>query len=227
MAKLAVIVAGGSGLRMGNELPKQFLLLNGKPILLYSVDAFLTAYPDVQINLVIPKPYIDYTKELLQNFGYRSTIRIVEGGETRFHSVKNGIKSASPADIIFVHDAVRCLVTPALIQRCYETACQNGSAIPVVPIRDSMRRCSPDGNSEVVSREHLFAVQTPQTFKAEVLLPAFDVPYNPTFTDEATVIEKAGQQVFTVEGEEQNIKITYPDDLQYAKWRLQLNTASS
>ena len=222
MSKLAVIVAGGSGLRMGNELPKQFLLLEGKPILLYSIDAFLQAYADININLVIPLHYIDYTKDLLKNFGYSSHIKIIEGGETRFHSVKNGIRNAHVGDIIFVHDAVRCLLSSTLIQRCYEMASEKGSAIPVVPIRDSMRRVLNPGLSEVVSREHLYAVQTPQTFKAEVLLDAFKVDFSQVFTDEATVVEQTGVHVFTVEGEEQNIKITYPEDLLYAKWRLGL-----
>ncbi len=223
MSKLAVIVAGGSGLRMGNELPKQFLLLEGKPILLHSIDAYLQAYSDISINLVIPLHYIDYTKDLLKNFGYSNQIKIIQGGETRFHSVKNGIRNAQAGDIIFVHDAVRCLVSQTLIQRCYEMASEKGSAIPIIPIRDSMRRVLNTGISEVVSREHLYAVQTPQTFKAEILLDAFNVDFNQAFTDEATVVENTGVRVFTVEGEEHNIKITYPEDLLYAKWRLGLS----
>ena len=159
---------------------------------------------------------------MLKNFGYPDNIQIVQGGDTRFHSVKKGISTAEADDIIFVHDAVRCLVSSQLIMRCYETAMEKGSAIPVVPIRDSMRRMQGDGASEVVSREHLYAVQTPQTFQANTLLSAFDVEYQSSFTDEATVIQHAGSKVYTVEGEEQNIKITYPEDLLYAKWRLSL-----
>ena len=220
MSKLAVIVAGGSGMRMGNELPKQFLLLDGKPILLYSIDAFLSAFQDIKIILVLPKQYIEYTRELLNNFGYPAHIQLIEGGATRFHSVKNGISFANQDDVIFVHDAVRCLVSTQLIERCYEKALTAGSAIPVIPIRDSMRRIAVDGSSEVVSRDQLYSVQTPQTFQASILIPAFQVDYKETFTDEATVVEHAGIQVHTVEGEEQNIKITYPDDLLYAKWRI-------
>jgi 2-C-methyl-D-erythritol 4-phosphate cytidylyltransferase len=223
MSKIAVIVAGGSGLRMGNELPKQFLLLEGKPILLHSIDAFLQAYADISIRLVIPQHYIDYTKELLKNFGYSDDIKIIQGGETRFHSVKNGIGNAQSGDIIFVHDAVRCLVSKTLIQRCYEMASEKGSAIPVIPIRDSMRKVLNSEVSEVVSREHLYAVQTPQTFKSDILLDAFNVDFNPSFTDEATVCEHAGKTIYTVDGEEQNIKITYPEDLLYAKWRIGLS----
>lgn len=220
MSKLAVIVAGGSGMRMGNELPKQFLLLDGKPILLYSIDAFLSAFQDIKIILVLPKQYIEYTRELLNNFGYPAHIQLIEGGATRFHSVKNGISFANQDDVIFVHDAVRCLVSTQLIERCYEKALTAGSAIPVIPIRDSMRRIAVDGSSEVVSRDQLYSVQTPQTFQGSILIPAFQVDYKETFTDEATVVEHAGIQVHTVEGEEQNIKITYPDDLLYAKWRI-------
>lgn len=222
MSKLAVIVAGGSGMRMGNELPKQFLLLDGKPILLYSIDAFLSAFHDINIILVLPKQYIDYTRELLNNFGYSSNIQLVEGGATRFHSVKNGISHAGQNDIIFVHDSVRCLVSKLLIERCHDKALTAGSAIPVIPIRDSMRRVAVDGSAEVVSRDQLYSVQTPQTFQASILLPAFQVDYKEAFTDEATVAEHAGTHVHTVEGEEQNIKITYPDDLLYAKWRLSM-----
>lgn len=222
MAKLAVIVAGGSGLRMGKELPKQFLLLEGKPIMLHSIDAFFHAYSDVNINLVVPSHYIDYTKDLLKNFGYSNNIQLLQGGETRFQSVKNGIATAQAGDVIFVHDAVRCLVSRQLIHRCYEMAIGKGSAIPVIPIRDSLRRVQRIGSTEVVSREHLYAVQTPQTFRAEILLSAFDVDFDQAFTDEATVVENAGEQVYTVEGEEQNIKITFPEDLLYAKWRLSL-----
>lgn len=224
MSKLAVIVAGGSGLRMGKELPKQFLLLEGKPIFLYSIDAFKSTFSDIKINLVVPKQYLDYTRDILVNFGYASNITLIEGGETRFHSVKNGIADAKPEDIVFVHDAVRCLVSVALIKKCFDEASSNGSAIPVVPIRDSMRRLADDGSSEVVKRDRLFSVQTPQTFKAEFLLPAFNVNYDEKFTDEATVLEHAGHKIFTVTGEEQNIKITYPDDLLYAKWRLGLRS---
>jgi 2-C-methyl-D-erythritol 4-phosphate cytidylyltransferase len=222
MSKLAVIVAGGSGMRMGNELPKQFLLLDGKPILLYAIDAFLSTFHDINIHLVLPKQYMDYTRELLNNFGYSSSIQLIEGGATRFHSVKNGISHAGQDDIIFVHDAVRCLVSKKLIERCYEKALSIGSAIPVIPIRDSMRRVGMNGTSEVVSREYLYSVQTPQTFKASILVPAFQVDYMEKFTDEATVVEHAGINIQTVEGEEQNIKITYPDDLLYAKWRLSI-----
>jgi 2-C-methyl-D-erythritol 4-phosphate cytidylyltransferase len=224
MNRVAVIVAGGSGTRMGKELPKQFLVLNGKAILIHSILAFLQAYPDIHIVLVLPKEYIEMAVELVNRESLSANIEFIEGGITRFASVKNGLQHVKDAELVFVHDAVRCLVTPELIKSCSETANQQGSAIPVVPVRDSMRRINPiDQSSIIVNRENLVVVQTPQTFKKKILLSAFDVDYSPVFTDEASVVEAAGYQVHLVQGEETNIKITFPDDLQYAEWRLNRN----
>jgi 2-C-methyl-D-erythritol 4-phosphate cytidylyltransferase len=224
MNRVAVIVAGGSGTRMGKELPKQFLLLNGKAILIHSISAFLNAYADMQVVLVLPKDYIPMAKDLVDQASLSTNIEFVEGGNTRFESVKNGLQQVRNADLIFVHDAVRCLVTPDLIKTCSEKASQQGSAIPVIPVRDSMRRIDLDDQSSVmVNRENLVIVQTPQTFKKDILLSAFDVDYSPLFTDEASVVENAGYQVQLVPGEETNIKITFPEDLQYAEWRLKRN----
>jgi 2-C-methyl-D-erythritol 4-phosphate cytidylyltransferase len=224
MNRVAVIVAGGSGTRMGKELPKQFLLLNGKAILIHAISAFLRAYADMHIVLVLPKEYIALAKDLVNQASLSPNIEFVEGGATRFGSVKNGLQHVKDAELVFVHDAVRCLVTTDLIKTCSETANQHGSAIPVIPVRDSMRRVDTnDQSSVIVNRENLFVVQTPQTFKSNILLSAFDVDYSPLFTDEASVLEAAGYQVHLVPGEETNIKITYPDDLQYAEWRLNRN----
>ena len=221
MNRVAVIVAGGSGTRMGKELPKQFLFLNGKAILIHAISAFLNAYADIHIVLVLPKEYIELAKDLVGQASLSATIEFIEGGASRFGSVKNGLQHVRDADIVFVHDAVRCLVTSDLIKACSETASQMGSAIPVIPVRDSMRRINPDSQSSViVNRENLFVVQTHQTFKRNILLSAFEVDYSPLFTDEASVVEAAGYQVQLVPGEETNIKITFPDDLQYAEWRL-------
>jgi len=224
MKRVAVIVAGGSGTRMGMEVPKQFLLLNGKAILIHAISAFLHAYPDIHIVLVLPKEYIELAKELVGQESLTTNIEFVEGGATRFGSVKNGLQHVNDAELIFVHDAVRCLVSTDLIQTCSESASQQGSAVPVIPVRDSMRRLDTDDQSSViVNRENLVIVQTPQTFKKDILLSAFDVDYSPSFTDEASVVEAAGYQVHLVPGEETNIKITFPDDLQFAEWRLNRN----
>ena len=221
MKHTAIIVAGGSGTRMGADLPKQFLRIEGKPVFLYSIDAFLQAYDDMRIILVMPSAYVGMAQSILDEFGYPSSIEIVEGGETRFHSVKNGLAMVSEDSLIFIHDAVRCLATPALIRRCGDAASEKGSAIPVIPVRDSIRRKDDALNcSVVVSREGLYIVQTPQVFLGSVILPAFASPYDPGFTDEASVLEASGQQVFLVEGEEGNTKITFPDDLTFAAWKL-------
>jgi 2-C-methyl-D-erythritol 4-phosphate cytidylyltransferase len=221
MKKTAIIVAGGSGTRMGADLPKQFLRIEGKPIFLYSIDAFLASYEDIRVILVMSASYCAMAKSILEEFHYPPSIEIVEGGETRFHSVKNGLDKAAEDSLIFIHDAVRCLATPVLIRRCGAAAAEAGSAIPVVPVRDSMRR-KDDASalSVVVPREGLYVVQTPQVFLGSTILPAFQLPYDAGFTDEASVLEAFGQQVNLVEGEEGNTKITFPEDLDFAAWKL-------
>jgi len=216
MDKTAVIVAGGMGKRMGSETPKQFLELNGRPILSYTLDAFYTAFPDIQIIIVFPQLYLEEGTGIIHGLYPGSNIVFTAGGSTRFDSVKNGLSLAKSPSVIFVHDAVRCLVTPLLIRNCYEEALKHGSAIPVVPVKDSFRRIYQNG-SEVVDRNSLRAVQTPQTFLSEILLPAFQVDYDPSFTDEATVVENHGGKIHLVPGEEENIKITVPADLDFAQ----------
>jgi 2-C-methyl-D-erythritol 4-phosphate cytidylyltransferase len=216
MDKAAVIVAGGMGTRMGSDTPKQFLEVSGRPILSYTLDAFYTAFPDVQIILVFPRLYLEEGTAMVHRLYPGNNILFTAGGLTRFDSVKNGLSLVKSPSVIFVHDAVRCLVAPALIRNCYEEALKHGSAIPVVPVKDSFRRLHQDG-SEVVDRSSLRAVQTPQTFRSEVLLPAFQVGYDPSFTDEATVVEHHGGKVHLVQGDEGNIKITVPADLDFAE----------
>jgi 2-C-methyl-D-erythritol 4-phosphate cytidylyltransferase len=221
MNRAAVIVAGGSGSRMGKEIPKQFLHLHNKPILIHSISAFIKAYPDIDVVVVLPKEYISFVQELLLEESFSCNIILVEGGATRFNSVKNGLAHVSNADIVFVHDAVRCLVSTHLIESCSHAAEQHGSAIPVIPVRDSIRRIDPfTQTSSIVERENLVIVQTPQTFKKSILLSAFAVDYHPLFTDEASVVERAGHIVHLIPGEETNIKITYPEDLVYAEWKM-------
>jgi 2-C-methyl-D-erythritol 4-phosphate cytidylyltransferase len=227
MKHTAIIVAGGSGSRMGAGLPKQFLRIEAKPVFLYSIDAFQQAYNDIRIILVMPSSFCDMAQSILKEFDYPTSIEIVEGGETRFHSVKNGLAIASEDSLIFIHDAVRCLATPGLIRRCGDAASEKGSAIPVIPVRDSIRRKDDASTrSVVVPREGLYIVQTPQVFVGSVILKAFAMPYDAGFTDEASVMEASGQQVFLVEGEEGNTKITFPDDLTFAAWKLSLRNQS-
>ncbi len=216
MNKYAVIVAGGSGTRMNSTLPKQFILLNGKPVLYYTLRTFLEAYPDLQVILVLPEEHIAAGKEIIDAWFDAARIQITAGGRTRFHSVQNGLQLVKEESIVFVHDGVRCLLTPQLIHRCYEAALTFGSAIPVIDCKDSVRLLQADGN-EAIDRSLIKLVQTPQTFHSKILLPAFQIDYKDRFTDEATVVEAFGLSVHLVEGEENNIKITRPGDLLVAE----------
>lgn len=212
MQKYAVIVAGGSGKRMGTQIPKQFLLLKGKPVLFYTIEAFFKAYTDINIILVLPEEHLELGKEIVDGYFDAQKIQITQGGETRFHSVSNGLKLIEEESIIFVHDGVRCLVSTELIHRCYNAALETGSAIPAVECKDSVRKVTEEGN-EPVDRSTLKLVQTPQTFHSKLLLPAFAIDYKERFTDEASVVEAFGLKVTLVQGEDSNIKITNPVDL--------------
>ncbi len=217
METFAVIVAGGSGTRMGGSVPKQFLKIRNEPIILHTARSFSTAFPAIQLVLVFPQAYINTGKDLFKNFPAAKHPVFVTGGDTRFHSVKNGLDSVPENAIVFVHDAVRCLVSNDLIRRCFANASENGSAIPVVPVRDSLRILNDDNDSSVLDRNKVRAVQTPQTFQAGLIKNAFSLPYHPSFTDEATVFEAAGLKVSLIAGEENNIKVTYPADLDFAE----------
>ena len=212
MTKYAIIVAGGTGSRMGAHLPKQFLLLKERPVLYYSLKGFLDAYDDLKIILVLPAAFTDLGEEIIDAYFDKERIKIAIGGGTRFQSVKNGLKLVEEESIIFVHDAVRCLASRALIRRCYELAMETGTAVPVIPSADSVRILNDEGNA-MVERNKVMLVQTPQTFHSKILLPAFDIDYKDKFTDEATVVEAYGLRVSLAEGEETNIKITRPIDL--------------
>jgi 2-C-methyl-D-erythritol 4-phosphate cytidylyltransferase len=216
MKKFAVIVAGGTGSRMNNSTPKQFLLLRGKPVLYYTMHTFLQAYDDLQIILVLPEDHVAAGQEVIDAFFDYSRIQIAIGGRTRFHSVQNGLQLVNEEGVIFVHDAVRCMVSIDLIRRCYEAAMETGSAIPVVDSKDSVRIITEDGN-EALERTNIKLVQTPQTFHSKILLPAYQIDYKDKFTDEATVVEAFGLKVQLVAGEENNFKITRPVDIAIAE----------
>ncbi len=216
-----ILVAGGKGLRMGTALPKQFLPLSEKPVLYHAVKTFRDTFPDIKIILVLPEEHISYSNMLLQAFEERIELTVVKGGTTRFHSVQNGLKAIEDKGIVFIHDAVRPLIDSALLQRCYEQAILHGNAIPCVAAIDSMRQW--DGTSfTAINRDELRIVQTPQTFQTDLILKAFEQPYNEAFTDEATVLENMGLPVYLVEGSRRNIKITTPEDLKMAEALLQL-----
>lgn len=216
MRKYALIVAGGSGLRMGADKPKQFLLLRGKPILYYTIQQFWNTYPDIRILLVLPKDFIKEGQELLKELDASIDLQFVTGGATRFHSVQNGLKCISETGIVFVHDGVRCLLTENLIKACYDQALAIGSAIPAVAATDSIRIVHGDA-SQVADRNLVRIIQTPQTFQTSLLLPSFETDYLDSFTDEATVVEAAGKMVHLIDGDYNNIKITRPVDLLIAE----------
>lgn len=205
---------------MGSGMPKQFLLLKDKPVLYYTLHTFLQAYDDLQIILVLPEEYTGAGQEIIDAYFDYSRIQITAGGRTRFHSVQNGLQLITEESIVFVHDAVRCLLSTALIHRCYEAAMEHGAVIPVIDSKDSVRYISGEENN-ALERSQVKLVQTPQTFHSKILLPAFAIDYKDKFTDEATVVEAFGIKVHLVEGEEQNFKITHPQDMQLAALLLQ------
>jgi 2-C-methyl-D-erythritol 4-phosphate cytidylyltransferase len=214
MNKYAVIVAGGNGSRMNSDMPKQFMLLKGKPVLYYAINTFLNAYEDCKIILVLAEEHIGKGQEIVDAFFDYKRIQITKAGRTRFHSVQNGLAKIVEEDcIIFVHDAVRPMLSEALINRCYEKAVELGSAIPAIECKDSVRVIVEERN-EAIDRNTLRLIQTPQTFHSKILLSAFfNIDFKDKFTDEASVVEAFGLKVALVEGEEQNIKITKPADL--------------
>ena len=219
MKKTAIIVAGGTGQRMGTALPKQFLAIEGKSILLHTIGQFVTAFADINFIIVLPTDYIQEGQEIITASGLNQPFQFVAGGDTRFQSVKNGLTQADTDAIVFVHDAVRCLLTPDLIQRCYQQAREKGSAIPAVSSTDTIRIT--DGTKHhVVDRANVMMIQTPQTFNAALLKKAFEQAYQPSFTDEANVLEASGREVYLIEGEYENIKITRPLDLAIAEYIL-------
>ncbi len=214
MNKYAVIVAGGNGSRMNSEIPKQFMMLKGKPVLYYAIKTFLEAYSDCKIILVLAEEHIGKGQEIVDAFFDYKRVQITKGGRTRFHSVQNGLAKIAEDDcVIFVHDAVRPMLSESLINRCYEKVMEVGSAIPAIDCKDSVRLITENGN-EAVDRNKLRLIQTPQTFHSKILLPAFfNIDYKDKFTDEASVVEAFGLKIVLVEGEEQNVKITKPADL--------------
>lgn len=201
---------------MGSELPKQFMLLHNKPVLYYPLKVFLDVYDDLEIILVLPEAHTGKGQEIIDAYFDKNRIHIAEGGDTRFQSVKNGLQLVGEESIVFVHDAARCLVSKELVMRCYEGAVAVGTAVPAVASKDSVRVLTEDGN-EILERDKVMLVQTPQTFHSKIILPAFNsTEYKERFTDEASVVEYFGIKINLVQGDEKNIKITNPADLSLA-----------
>jgi 2-C-methyl-D-erythritol 4-phosphate cytidylyltransferase len=213
-----IIVAGGKGLRMGSDIPKQFLPIGGKTVLMRTIERFREYAEDLQIILVLPKAQQDYWHELCQKYDFKVKYWLADGGETRFHSVQNGL-SLVPDDaqgVVGVHDGVRPFPNIDVIRNCYETAREKKAVIPVIPVVETVRHLQ--GNiSETVPRDEYRLVQTPQCFDIQLLKAANKQPYNDGFTDDASVVEAFGFNITLVEGNRENIKITTPYDLKIAE----------
>lgn len=212
MKKKAIIVAAGNGSRMHTQIPKQFLLIDGKPLLYYTIRSFIRAFDDIEIVLVLPGEHIAKGMEIIDGFFDPSRFTICEGGASRFESVRNGLSKIDEESIVFVHDGVRCLVSSELIRSCFDTALEKGTAIPVISSKDSVRIEIEDRN-EAIGRERVKLVQTPQVFHSQIIIPAYQISFKEHFTDEATVVEAYGIKLQLVPGEENNIKVTTPIDL--------------
>jgi 2-C-methyl-D-erythritol 4-phosphate cytidylyltransferase len=215
MKRYAIIVAGGKGLRMGAEVPKQFLPIKGKPVLLHTLQAFHDFDPELQLIVVLPAEQQDIWKALCLEHGCNIVHQIASGGETRFHSVKNGLALVPDnADaVVGVHDGVRPFVSQEVLQRCYSLAEEQKAVIPVVPVVETLRKL----NTGTVPRSDYRLVQTPQVFNVALLKQAYEQPYTDAFTDDASVVEAMGIQVTLTEGNRENIKITTPFDLKLAE----------
>jgi 2-C-methyl-D-erythritol 4-phosphate cytidylyltransferase len=213
----AIIVAGGSGTRMQSALPKQFLLLCGKPVLMHTIEAFYNSKSSPLIILVLHADYHTLWKQLCRNHHFTIQHALIAGGKTRFHSVKNAVDLILDNNVLIaVHDAVRPLVSDVIIDEAYQCAAQNGTAVTAVKSRDSIRKLS-GSTSTSLNRNEIYLVQTPQTFQSALLKEAYNQPYNPNFTDDASVVEYAGTQITLVEGNYSNIKITFPEDITVAE----------
>lgn len=211
----AIIVAGGSGSRMKSEIPKQFIPVNGLPILMHSIKAFYNSSIKAKIILVLNSAYHVYWKSLCEDYNFKLPHLVISGGSQRFDSVKNALESITDPGLVAIHDAVRPVVTEELITRCFDVAEEKGTAIPVVPSRDSLR-IKKGCTTEAIDRDIILIVQTPQVFQSGILKAAYKQSYQPDFTDDASVVEKFGYAVQTVEGDFKNLKITYPEDLEMA-----------
>ncbi len=227
MKEYAVIVAGGAGKRMGTKIPKQFLLLSGIPVLMHTIRAFHLYAKDIRIILVLPEEMILYWKSLCEKFGFAIPHQIVAGGPTRFHSVRNGLKKILDSEVLVaIHDGVRPLISSDIIRASFKSAEKFGSGITVVRLRESLRQVV-QNESKAVDREEYRLVQTPQTFRLDLIRHAYDVEESALLTDDAIVAEKAGVSVALVEGSYENIKITSKTDLLVAETILKAGNKKS
>lgn len=216
MKKYVIIVAGGSGKRMNAELPKQFLKIHGKPLLMHTFEKFFNYGSSIKFILTLPQDHIDTWKQLCSDHQFPIEHIIVRGGTERFHSVKNALAEIKEKCLVAVHDGVRPMVSTETVARCFDLAEKSGNAIPVIPISESIRFIDENG-SKPADRNKYKLIQTPQVFQSEILIKAYQQQYTTDFTDDAGVVEKTGIKINLVEGNRENIKITTPVDLQIAE----------
>ncbi len=217
MKKYVIIVAGGKGLRMGGEIPKQFIPVKGKPVLMRTLEAFYAYDNQIELIVVLPVAQQDYWKQLCVQYGFTLPHHIADGGETRFHSVRNGLRLVDGEGIVGVHDGVRPFVSQEVIASCYDMAVLKHAVIPVIDVVETVRHIVSAEDSETVPRDCYKLVQTPQVFTTEVLKRAYAQEYIPAFTDDASVVEALGLPVYLVAGNRENIKLTTPFDLKVAE----------
>ncbi len=212
MKKAVIIAGGGSGKRMGLEIPKQFALIGGKPVLYYTLKVFYEYDANVPIFLVLPADHIEHWRKLVDEHKVAIPHTIVQGGETRYHSVKNGLSVIEQSDVVAIHDAVRPLINAAFLDKLFQVAMENGSAVPVISMVDTIRFIEPSKN-HVLDRSHIYAVQTPQVFRFDWLKNAYHKSYSKEITDDAMLVEQAGYRLTFTDGLKYNIKLTTPEDL--------------
>jgi 2-C-methyl-D-erythritol 4-phosphate cytidylyltransferase len=218
MKEYVIIVAGGSGSRMKSDIPKQFIAINGLPVLMHTLLAFSAYSPKISVVLVLPENQFSFWEELCLQYKFSIAYQLVAGGTTRFDSVKNGLNSIHEENaLVAVHDGVRPVITSNVISTSFTTALINGTAVAAVALKDSIRTINSTGENTALDRSHVRIVQTPQTFRIDWMRKAFDRPYHPTFTDCASVLEAAGYSIHLFEGSYENIKITTPEDLKWAQ----------
>lgn len=212
-----IIVAGGKGLRMGGNVPKQFREIGGKPVLMRTIECFHRFDPAMKMILVLPEIQKAYWTELCRQYAFRIPYVLADGGDTRFQSVKNGLAMAADGGLTGIHDGVRPFVAQETIARCYAAAAETGAAVPVMPVVESLRQVETSENNRSVERAAFRIVQTPQVFRTDLLKQAYERPFQSFYTDDASVVEAAGGRITLVEGNRENIKLTTPFDLKVAE----------
>ena len=219
MKRYLIVVAGGKGVRMGGEMPKQFQLLGGKPLVMVTLERLNAIDPAMQLILVLPEQHIELWKQLCKEHSFAVPLLLTHGGSTRFHSVQNGLAQVDDIEdaLVGVHDGVRPFVSPKVLDECFSRAWVDGAAIPMIDLQDSLRHIVGYDATEVVPRDRYRLVQTPQVFKLSLLRRAYEQPYCDAFTDDASVVEALGENVHLVEGNRENIKLTIPFDLTVAR----------